>query len=304
MRIEHLEEFIYLMDSLNFTHTANHFFMNQSALSRHIAALEQELDTQLFVRDKGSVRPTAEAVHFAKDVKRTISSYYDALESLRAYKSGTEESLSVAYLLGVAGPFIPKIHKTFSKAHPEVNVSYFMYELQESARSLLDGRSDVLIGHIEDSPRFDKCSCRVLYTDYYYVAVPEWHRLASLEFATVEDLRGERIAVPSHSYWHENAQDLKEYLSPIEDDVDVVSLLQDMNSAPLVMATCDCVVITLGHLSLQYRDGFRFIKLVDCPLEFKAGIAWRAGEHGETIDEFVDVVSAIMEGPAPFKTPA
>ena len=52
MRIEHVEEFLDLADTLNFTRTAKRFFVTQPVLSKHIASLEQEIGGKLFDRDQ------------------------------------------------------------------------------------------------------------------------------------------------------------------------------------------------------------------------------------------------------------
>ena len=52
MRIEHLEKFVDLSCSLNFTQTANRFFIVQPTLSHHISGLEHEPDARLLYGDR------------------------------------------------------------------------------------------------------------------------------------------------------------------------------------------------------------------------------------------------------------
>ena len=56
MRIEHVEEFLDLAVTLNFTRTAKHFYITQPVLSKHIAGLEAELGSRLFNRDKTGIK--------------------------------------------------------------------------------------------------------------------------------------------------------------------------------------------------------------------------------------------------------
>ena len=51
MNLEQIESFLVLAQRLNFTQAANDLFMAQPALSRLIAALEKELEVQLFHRN-------------------------------------------------------------------------------------------------------------------------------------------------------------------------------------------------------------------------------------------------------------
>ena len=54
MNIDHLKEFAHLANTLNFSTTAQHFYVSTSVISRHIASLEDELGFKLF--DRGSRR--------------------------------------------------------------------------------------------------------------------------------------------------------------------------------------------------------------------------------------------------------
>ena len=51
MNIDHLREFVYLAETLSFAATARHFFISASVLSKHVSALEDDLQVKLFVRD-------------------------------------------------------------------------------------------------------------------------------------------------------------------------------------------------------------------------------------------------------------
>ncbi|VUX15208.1 Hca operon transcriptional activator [Streptococcus pasteurianus] len=54
MDLEHLYEFAVLAESKNFSEAAEKLFISQSALSKHIKSLEQELGVPLFNRENRS----------------------------------------------------------------------------------------------------------------------------------------------------------------------------------------------------------------------------------------------------------
>ena len=56
MRIEHLAEFVDLARTLSYTQTAQNMLVSESALSRHIRGLEDELGVVLFERISRRVR--------------------------------------------------------------------------------------------------------------------------------------------------------------------------------------------------------------------------------------------------------
>ena len=52
MNIKQIEYFIDLSKSLSFTKTAQHFYISQTAITKQIHNLEDELGIPLFIRDK------------------------------------------------------------------------------------------------------------------------------------------------------------------------------------------------------------------------------------------------------------
>lgn len=75
MEIEHLHEFTVLARALNFREAAAELHISQSALSRHIAALEQFYGVSLFTRDRHAVYLT-KAGAFTLDYAETIWSQF------------------------------------------------------------------------------------------------------------------------------------------------------------------------------------------------------------------------------------
>lgn len=58
METTHLQEYVSVADCGSFTAAARDLHLTQSALSKHIAALEREFDAELFVRDRSGIRLT------------------------------------------------------------------------------------------------------------------------------------------------------------------------------------------------------------------------------------------------------
>ena len=75
--------FLSLARTLNFTQTAEEVFLTQQAVSRSIAALEKELELQLFQRSTRSVRLTPEGVRFLAMVERMGGEFQQTLIQLR-----------------------------------------------------------------------------------------------------------------------------------------------------------------------------------------------------------------------------
>ena len=66
MKTEKLYEFLVLSKTLNYSRAAETLYISQSALSKHILEIEQELNTQLFLRTTHDVKLTEAGLYLAQ----------------------------------------------------------------------------------------------------------------------------------------------------------------------------------------------------------------------------------------------
>ena len=82
MEIEYICEFVVLAETCNYMEAADRLFVSQSALSRHIKALEEELKVQLFDRStrKVSLSPFGSLfLPYARQIASTRYAYEAAI---------------------------------------------------------------------------------------------------------------------------------------------------------------------------------------------------------------------------------
>ena len=89
MEFRYLEEFVDLAQTLNFTQTAATFNVTQPTLSKHISALEHDLDATLFKRQPNEVTLTEEGFCFLGSAASILDQYKAAREALALIKSRT-----------------------------------------------------------------------------------------------------------------------------------------------------------------------------------------------------------------------
>lgn len=78
---KHLESFREIMRTGSVTDAARNLGLTQSAVSRQLAQLENQLGLELFFRDKGRLTPLPEAVELCEEVDLALSSF-DRIELL------------------------------------------------------------------------------------------------------------------------------------------------------------------------------------------------------------------------------
>lgn len=105
---------------LNFTHAADELYLTQSAVSRQIQTLEEQLGVRLFVRQRRGLTLTAEGVRLREAVQSALGLVREAVESLTPRRAS--RGITVTSTMAFSSLWlIPRLGK-FQQMHPEVDV--------------------------------------------------------------------------------------------------------------------------------------------------------------------------------------
>ena len=83
MKIEDIQVFLNLAETLSFFTTADAMFLSPSAVTYSIKNLEKQLGTRLFLRNSHGVILTEKGRVFYDDMRKMMSDWTSALEHLR-----------------------------------------------------------------------------------------------------------------------------------------------------------------------------------------------------------------------------
>ena len=185
-----LRYFLAVAEQLHFGRAAADLHIAQPALSRQIRALEDDLGTPLFTRDRHGVELTEAGRQLLTDVGPLLASAAAVRRRVTAAAQGSAR-IMVGFRAGIA--VAPAVQE-FTSRHPGVVVDVQRIEADEQAAMLLDGRID--IGYVRLP--IDETGLRVvpLYTEPRVAVLPTSHRLAGKEEVTEADLAGEPLLWP------------------------------------------------------------------------------------------------------------
>ena len=133
-----MRAFVAVAERLHFRKAAEQLHIAQPALSRQIQALERQLGTQLFARDRRSVELTAAGRQLLQDALPLLAQARPPTEAQRAARGPNR--LVVGFRAGIAPT--PAIH-AFHEQHPDVAVDIVKLEWDEQEDAILGGRVDV-----------------------------------------------------------------------------------------------------------------------------------------------------------------
>nr|WP_239029835.1 LysR family transcriptional regulator [Novacetimonas pomaceti] len=121
----------------NFTTAATELHLTQSAISRHIRALEAQLGAELFIRERQTVRLTIAGEVYAREIREALKHISTATLGFRASPSGGTFNLAVLPTFGARwlAPRVP----AFQRLHPDITINLFTRPVPfEFAAEMLD----------------------------------------------------------------------------------------------------------------------------------------------------------------------
>lgn len=194
MTLNQLKYFIAVARCLSFTEAARSLFMTQPALSRQIQAMEAELGTQLFVRDKKTLKLTPGGSTLYNRLPNFLREYEELMAETRNANRGFKGQLRVGILdVYDASELFSPVVNAFQSRHPGIRLTLERFSLGELPERLYDNKLDIICTYgfsLFDKPdlmtvnvqKFDSC-----------VMLNRKHPLAGKPDLTLDDLRYERF---------------------------------------------------------------------------------------------------------------
>lgn len=187
MDIRRMKYFLSLVETGNYTETAERMYTSQGNVSKQIQAMEKELDTLLFDRSRRRICLT-ETGEMILPYARQIVQIYDEMEESVHSMSDAEELVLRIHAIPVGACYqVPRILSGFEKAHPEVRVHLREMEKAYLNDNLEEGLCDIIFtrNFPEEEEHYEKCPVG----RDRFVAVMSWeHPLSGGTLIRLEEL--------------------------------------------------------------------------------------------------------------------
>jgi len=186
-----LRYFVAVAEELHFGRAAARLHIAQPALSRRIRALEDELKTPLFVRDRRTTVLTAAGEQLLADARDLLAAA-EAVHRRVTAAAAAKPVLTVGFMPGIV---VTPAVRVLARHRPDVGVRLLRTSWHDQVAVLHDGRVDVGIVRLPVDAR--GLTVRPLFTEPRAVVVPAGHRLAGKEQITEADVAGEPLVWPA-----------------------------------------------------------------------------------------------------------
>lgn len=195
MTMQQLQYFLTAARNLNFTKTAETFFISQSAVTQQMKNLEQELEVTLFSRENKKLSLTDAGKLFVTEAEGIISRIHDSIEKVQAVQNGKSGRLSIGYLQCMEMSRFPKSIQNFHSKYPGVRLDLKRDSAVALHDDFLRGKYDLIFNIEHDLLTYTNIQKRQIGKYPFYAVMSPDHRLADRKMIRQEDLQFEKLIV-------------------------------------------------------------------------------------------------------------
>lgn len=285
MNIQQLESFIQVAENLSFVRAADVLNITQSAVSRQVHGLEEELNTKLFYRTTRTVSLTPEGIIFLEHAKRILEQLKIAAAKMQHHTNARVQGLAIGCESETDLDLLCKILRACRQQimafHPFLKVL--------SHRALLNlffqGEVEVMFGFQENLPAKEGMAYEELGKVPLCCVLPRSHPLAEREEIGVEELFAQPLilctayTVPAKAAEIQNR--IAQHVSP-----EKVHVSENENVIlTLIRAGYGCSILPRA----AYLDAaVAYVPLADTPL-LSYGIVYRESSSNPVLKQFIDI---------------
>ncbi|HAT45373.1 MAG TPA: hypothetical protein DDW33_15565 [Ktedonobacter sp.] len=184
MEFYQLTYFLAAAQTQNFRKAAELCLVAQSALSRQIAALEDELEVALFTRTKKRVTLTTAGQEFALYVRNAMEQLQEGQLFLAELQAGQRGTIRIGCIESLATAFLPALFASFHQQYPQIRLKVRVNHTDELITSVEQG--EVELGLILD-PRLQSelLIVKELFRQPLHLLVSALHPLAQRQVPAV-----------------------------------------------------------------------------------------------------------------------
>ena len=285
MELQQIKYFLTLSQELHFWNTAERMYITQSALSRQIKSLEDELGVQLFERSKRSVKLT-EAGAFLRDQWLPLLDEINRIHlQARKIHEGAFGTVRIGYPGSIVYGFMPELIASISRTLPELKVELIEPTDISFEQLLLNYQMDIAFRR--DPAESPALQSECLYSEPFALVVPLHHHLNEQNFTGLHDLKDEKFIMSNLAQSTFYTSSLRQILEDHSFTPDV-RVETDFGGMTLWLVSKGLGVSILPYsYSLSALPNVRFITL---PYNMNLYVTWRKNDNSSVLKNILKQV--------------
>jgi DNA-binding transcriptional LysR family regulator len=285
VHVRELRYFAAVAEELHFTRAAERLYVSQPALSKQIRALERQLGTVLFERDRRGVRLSEAGTALLPYARRVLAEWEAARGAVARVVADRAAVLAVGMSTSPGrGGVLPAIRSRFTALRPDASLRLRQVPWHDATAGLADGTSDVAFVWLP-LPDPERYRWLVVAEEPRVVAMAAGHPLAARARIDFADLLDEPfLALPA------DAGPLREHWlatdarggRPVVVGAEVASTEETYEA---LAAGLGVVLVATGNAPLITFEGV-VTREVDGVTPSRLALAWRADDERPLIRDY------------------
>lgn len=198
MELRHLNYFKAVAEELNYRKAAERLFISQPGLSRQIKQLEEELDVQLFERDKKHVTLTAAGGYLKSEVDFVLNHLETTKVQLKEIAAGREGELRIGFLGSASNQVLPELLHRLTDAFPKITTS--LEELSNQIQVEMIQKDELDLGFVRLASVPRELEKKTVLRDSFSLVVPKSHPIDREKFESLAQFADESFILFSSDY--------------------------------------------------------------------------------------------------------
>lgn len=260
-----------VINNYNLSQAAKVLHTSQSSLSKHIAALENQLKADVFIRQGKRLLGLSD---IGKQLLPHIEKIFVEIRTIENltldFQNPTHGELSIATTHTQARYVLPWVVKQFKEMYPNVHLILNQADPESIANMVEQGQADIGIA-TESLLAKDNLHCIRYYDWYHHVIVPVGHELADHKEIDIQTLADYPIVTYHGGFTGRGAIDKTFYEAGITPNIVLTALDAD------VISTYVGLGMGVGTIAEMAFEGDHYRNLVKIPTKiFGKHITWIA----------------------------
>lgn len=200
MNTSQVKCFLAAAECLSFTKAAERMYLSQPGLSRQIAALEREIEIELFIRGRNTVQLTEAGIICKEYFSKMKGDYEKMLEEAYAVQCSQQKSLTIG---GLEGQLVGECYENallyLWSNFPDIKIKMCYFNVSDLCRSLVNDEVDIGIMPEAEAERLPGIMYKRSKMEKCCLVVPRNHPKANQENPKLQDFRDETFLVLAES---------------------------------------------------------------------------------------------------------
>lgn len=184
--IRHLRYLVASAEHGSFRKAAAALHVRESAISRRIRDLEDEVGASLFLRRPDGVSPTLAGQRFLHRVRQALTHIREGTDEVAMIGRAESGLVKVGLFSSLASGFLADLFRCYDENHSNVRADFFEGDTLDHANAIR--RFELDVAFVLGSSVWPECETTYLWSEHIFVALSESHHLAAEPELTWDEL--------------------------------------------------------------------------------------------------------------------